>query len=202
MRPEFYANKNLKKAFKFDPSPDSVHDTRVALRKYYVVASALSRLCYLPECLYYSKEIVKILGVIRDSDISGCIPIKRDELVSKVSRLLPKISNCYLPKIYGSRLVVYEKIRDVYLTLEVKEFHEFRKKVRMVYYLVESVGEDASSLKEISKKLGDMRDKFLIESCGKKDFNIPLNQELISEVKAIIREIIMRSEFHHLRDLI
>jgi len=36
-RPEFYANNNLRKALKFDPSPESVHDTRVYLRKYLTI---------------------------------------------------------------------------------------------------------------------------------------------------------------------
>ncbi|BCU69092.1 hypothetical protein [Stygiolobus caldivivus] len=200
MRPEVYANKNLRKALEFNPSPKSVHDTRVALRKYLTLALTLSRLYYSPHCIYYSKEAVKILGKIRDSDISQCMPIDREHMVSEVTKILPRVSSCYLPKLYGSRLVVFEKIRDYYGSLKVEDFHEFRKKVRALYYLVESVGENAGSLKEVSKKLGDMRDEYLKESCNSPTSRkLSYDPSLVEEVKAITRQVIMRSEFDHLK---
>lgn len=198
MRPEEYANRNLREALKFGPSPESVHDSRVALRKYYVVADSLTRLYYDPECMYNAREAVKLLGVIRDSDVSGCIKVPREELVVRVSRILNRLSPCELPKLYGSRLVVYEKVWALYSSLEVEDFHEFRKRVRSLYYLVESVGEDARELKAISRRLGDVRDKYMKETCSREGFKIPLERGVVEEVKSIVREILTRSEFRHL----
>ncbi|MCQ4336546.1 MAG: CHAD domain-containing protein [Sulfolobales archaeon] len=201
-RPEFYANNNLRKALKFDPSPESVHDTRVYLRKYLTLSLTLSRLYHNPDCIYYSKEAVRILGRIRDADVSGCIPIDRKQLTLKVTQILPKISSCYLPKIYGSRLVVFEKIREIYNQIQIEDFHEFRKKVRILYYLTESVGEDPKPLKDISRELGDIRDQYLKEVCTStvnKNKKLSFDPRLVEETKAIVREIIMRNEFHHLK---
>jgi len=199
-RPEFYANNNLRKALKFDPSPESVHDTRVYLRKYLTLSLTLSRVYHNSDCIYYSKEAVRILGRIRDADVIGCIPIDRELLALKVTKILPKISSCYLPKIYGSRLVVFEKIREIYNHILVEDFHEFRKKVRILYYLTESVGEDPKPLKDISRELGDIRDQYLKEACTSTvNKKLSFDPRLVEETKAIVREIIMRSEFQHLK---
>ncbi|PVU68052.1 hypothetical protein DDW01_01205 [Sulfolobus sp. SCGC AB-777_G05] len=201
MRPEDYANKNLKEAIaNAGRSEEEIHDMRVNLRKYYVVSSSLSKLYYDRECLYLAKRVLKKLGIIRDFDVIGCYPIDREKEVRYVLDKIRLLSNCYLPKLYGSRLAVYERVYSIYEGIRKEEFHGFRKKVRNSYYLLESVGEELSRrLKEISRELGEMRDKAIKSTCNF-SANIPYDENIVLEVKAIIREAIMKSEFEHLKN--
>ena len=201
MRPEDYANKNLKEAIEnTGESEEEIHDMRVSLRKYYVVSSSLSKLYYNPECLYITRRVLKKLGIIRDFDVIGCYSIDREKEVKYVLDKVRLLSSCYLPKLYGSKLMVYEKLYLIYEGIKKEDgFHEFRKKVRNSYYLLESVGEELSrNLKEISRELGEIRDKVIKTTCNFSS-NIPYDENIVLEVKAILREAIMKSEFEHLK---
>lgn len=174
MKPEEYANLHLSEFLSYSGiSEDEIHDARVELRKYLTIAKATYKLHLKAECIIRAKKIMRGLGKVRDMDIMFCVKLnERDRLAKKVVNSFISLRNCYLPKIFGSRLIIAEKIFLNYNTLKVEEeFHSIRKIIRETRFLMESLNLDSSLLKEISQELGNMRDTYLfnVKCLGKNE---------------------------------
>lgn len=108
-----------------------------------------------------------------------------------------------LPRLYGSRLLVAERIYNDYRRLkEEVEFHSIRKIVREVRFLVESLDLSSDVLKDISQEMGSMRDRYLFDTvCLGKDGGF--NEERVKELKErALEEIVEKlrlTNFKHLK---
>lgn len=200
LRPEDYANDNLRKALRIKRiDVDSIHDARVYLRKYYDVLSSFYPVYENAECLYLAKEAISALGKVRDIDICQINDEKRDELANKALRRVAKLENCYIGRVCCSRLLVYNNILRIYIQLnDINDFHELRKRVRRVRNLVESLGFESSEIKALAKKMGDIRDENLRLQCkGIKPYEINLTPYKEEAIKTIRRILLIQNEFHH-----
>ncbi len=205
MRPEEYANIHLNEFLSYSGiSEDEIHDARVELRKYLTIAKATYKLHLKAECIIRAKKIMRGLGKVRDMDIMFCVKLndERDILARKIVASFFSLNNCYLPKIFGSRLVVAERIFSNYNRLkEEEEFHSIRKIIRETRFLVESLSLDSSVLKDISQELGNMRDNYLfnVKCLGR---NEKLDKVRINELKEkALKDIeykLNSTEFYHL----
>ncbi|BFH74572.1 hypothetical protein SJAV_25160 [Sulfurisphaera javensis] len=200
LRPEVYANTQLKQSLKIkDIDPDSIHDARVSLRKYYDVLSSLYPVYENSECLFLAKEVISILGKVRDMDICNRKE-NRDILAKKAIKKIQRISLCYLPpKIFGSRLLIFNRILRIYSKIDgINDFHELRKMVRTTRNLIESLGYENKDIKNLAKKMGDIRDEILKMECNGW---IPpsINLEIYKEeaISIIMKFLKTQNEFHY-----
>ncbi|QIW24419.1 CHAD domain-containing protein [Sulfolobus sp. S-194] len=201
LRPEEYANLNLKEVLlitKIDE--ESIHDARVNLRKYYDVLISLYPIYENSECAFISNEIIGNLGRIRDMDICGLRSRRRDELAYDTIKKFRQLKICYLPvKIYGSRLLLFRRIYSLYeLIPRLDDFHEIRKRVRIIRNLTEALGYNSQEVKIIAKKMGDVRDNILKMECNglaPPEINVSVYKE--EAINAIIKIIKEQDEFHY-----
>jgi len=201
LRPEEYANINLKEVLgrtKIDE--ESIHDARVSLRKYYDVLTSLYPVYENSECAFISNEIIGNLGRIRDMDICGSRDRRRDKLAYDTIKKFKRLKICFLPrKIYGSRLLLFTRIYSLYkLIPQLDDFHEIRKRVRIIRNLAEALGYSSQEIKIISKKMGDVRDNILKMECNgltPPEINVNIYKE--EALKAITRIIKSQDEFHY-----
>ncbi|MBP1358127.1 MAG: CHAD domain-containing protein [Sulfolobus sp.] len=179
--------------------PDSVHDLRVYLRKYYDVSTSLYPFYDDPECFYLAKRSLSLLGKIRDMDICGLRDKERDKNVTKALNEIQKLNRCYLGTVCCSRLLIYNKVIKLFRGIsDVSDFHELRKVVRKVRNLVEALDFDVEEIKIIAKKMGDIRDEMLRLECrGVKPFNVDINPYKEEARKAITKVLLKQNEFHH-----
>ncbi|ARM75624.1 CHAD domain-containing protein [Acidianus manzaensis] len=203
LRPEYYANNNLHKALKINgTSKNEIHDMRVYIRKYFDVLYSIYPIYYNPDCLLLTKDILHTLGKIRDADICSINLKNRDLIALRVIKKAKKLSNCVIRKVYGSRLLVYDRIVKIYLSIpKMEDFHELRKNVRMARDLIESLGYDSKEIKALAKKMGDLRDQILRSECNgltSPEVNISIYSE--EARKAILKVIIAQDEFHHFKN--
>ncbi len=164
MRPEDYANRHLRKFLSLNSTSEkAVHDARVELRRYLVVAKATYSLHLRAEGVILGKKILRALGEVRDMDVIACADkSRRDYLAKRVMSSFHKMAKYKLPKMYGSRLLVARKVKLDVLALEKEEdFHEIRKKVRESRFLLESLGQYSPTLRDVARELGNMRDLYL-----------------------------------------
>ncbi len=171
---------------------EGVHERRVELRKYLVVAR---QLLGKDECVKNARKEVKSLGGLRDAKVAGCVPLPHLEL----KRL--EMSGCFLRKIPGSRLMIAERIFSLYCKSNGdQELHPLRKKVREVLFLLESLGIRDDRLKGIAKELGKLRDDQLrSELCSgeRRDFDV---REYRDKFLEVTRELLMTTEFNHIKN--
>jgi len=164
LRPEDYANLHLHKFLSISSTSEkAIHDARVELRRYLVVAKATYLLHSRAEAILVARSILRKLGEVRDMDVLTCLERdKRDYLARKVISQFGKMAKYELPRMYGSRLLVARRVKANASALEVEEdFHKVRKRIRESRFLLESLGQYSYTLREISRTLGDMRDVYL-----------------------------------------
>lgn len=202
-RPETYANDQLRIALSFnDIDMDSIHDARVSLRKYMDVISSIYLVYENSECLYLAKRAISLLGKVRDMDICNKKE-NRDLLAKKAMQRVKSLSSCYIPqKIYGSRLLIFNRIIRTYKELrDINDFHELRKKIRTVRNLVESLGYDNREIKNLAKKMGDVRDEMLKMECNgliPPNINLDLYKE---KAVSVILDLVKNQKEFHLTDI-
>ena len=200
LRPEVYANKNLKEALEIKRADaESIHDARVYLRKYYDVLSSFYPIYENSECLYLAKEAISALGKVRDMDICQIKDKKRDQLAIRALGRVKKLKGCYINRVCCSRLLAYNNILKIYLEInDVNDFHELRKKVRKARNLVESLGFESKEIKVLAKKMGDTRDDILRLECkGLKPYEINIVPYRDEAKKTIGKILLIQNEFHH-----
>ncbi|AAY81317.1 hypothetical protein [Sulfolobus acidocaldarius] len=205
MTPERYANAHLIKFLLITGiSQEDIHDARVELRKYLTIARTTYKLHNNPECVLRASKLMKRLGKIRDMDILACVRSdSRDKLARETVSMFQVMRKYLLPRLYGSRLLVAERIYNDYRRLkEEVEFHSIRKIVREVRFLVESLDLSSDVLKDISQEMGSMRDRYLFDTvCLGKDGGF--NEERVKELKErALEEIVEKlrlTNFKHLK---
>jgi CHAD domain-containing protein len=200
-RPEEYANLNLKKSLKIRGiSIEEIHDKRVYIRKYFDILSALNPLYEDIECLALTKDVISDLGKVRDMDITGCYNKKRrEEIALRAIRKADKLKNCFLPKVYGSRLVVFNNILRLYNELRnCEEFHQLRKNVRIIRNLAESLNFN-NEIKKLAKEMGDLRDEALRKTncLGVINYSFNINEYRRRAIEYTLKIILQQDEFHH-----
>ncbi|MCY0850071.1 hypothetical protein [Sulfuracidifex metallicus] len=190
MRPERYANAHLRKAME----SNGVHRRRVEVRKYLVIARVLVRVTGEKECVKRAKKEVKSLGRLRDLKVASCIPLPHYELGDL------DMKDCMLRKVFGSRLLVAERVFLLYheLNKEMK-LHPLRKTIREALFLLESLGIVDDRLKALAKELGRLRDQQLMaQLCEGKEIDFDVD-ELRLKAKDFIRELLSTTEFYHIK---
>lgn len=200
LRPEVYANENLKEALKIKGTDEeSIHDARVYLRKYYDILSSFYPIYENSECLYLAKEAISALGRVRDIDICQTKDKKRDQLAIRALGRVKKLKGCYLDRVCCSRLLVYNNILKIYVQIsDINDFHELRKKVRKARNLVESLGFESKEIKALAKKMGDTRDEILRLECkGLKPYEINIAPYRDEAKRTIGKILLIQNEFHH-----
>jgi len=208
LRPEEYANFYLRSFLKNKgTSEKDIHDSRVNLRKYLTIAKSTYVLHGKAECIVEAKKIMKKLGKIRDMDAITCLKNQnRDLLAVDVVKSFNTLENCFLSKLYGSRLVIIQSLYNNYIELlEENEFHKIRKLIRESRFLIDSLGYSSLDLKDISQELGNMRDKYLFETeCEHLSSKIDYEKVRELKEKALIeiRSQIMVTNFIHVKELI
>lgn len=198
LRPEDYANKNLRDALSISGiSKEDIHDRRVKLRKYFDVLYSLYPVYENPDCLVKAKDLIHKLGVIRDMDVI-CYQPNRDKLAEIVSKKIRVMNYCFLPKVYGSRLLVFNRILSLQKKIEkIEDFHELRKIVRTTRNLVESLGYKNKELSSLAKEMGDLRDEILKIECKGRKVSIDVENYKKRANEIIVAFIIYQGEFHH-----
>lgn len=200
LRPEDYANLHIYRALKISKiDEESIHDLRVSIRKYYDVLSSLYPAYEDSECLYLAKELLSSLGKIRDSDICSIEMKNRGEIAFKIIRKKDILSKCMIKKVYGSRLLIYNRILKIYESIpQTSEFHELRKNVRKARNLVESLGYDSQELKTLAKTMGDLRDEMLKMMCrGVPPPTVEISSYKEEARKALLKILVSQNEFRH-----
>ncbi|MUN30050.1 hypothetical protein [Sulfuracidifex metallicus] len=190
MRPERYANVHLKKAME----SNGVHRRRVEVRKYLVISRVLVRLTGEKGCVKRAKKEVKSLGKLRDLEVASCIPLPHYELGDL------DMKDCMMRKVFGSRLLVAERVFLLYheLNKEMK-LHPLRKTIREALFLLESLGIVDERLKALAKELGRLRDQQLMaQLCEGKEIDFDVD-ELRLKAKDFIRELLSITEFDHIK---
>lgn len=202
MRPEYYANKNLREALEIKGiSKEEIHDRRVKLRRYFDVLYSLYPAYENPDCLVKAKDLIHKLGVIRDMDVV-CSQPNRDRLAERVANKMATMSNCFLLKVYGSRLLVFNRVILLQKRIsKAEDFHELRKIVRTSRNLILSLGYKNVELSKLAKEMGDLRDKLLKAECEGKSLEINTDEYKKKANRIIISFIISQDEFHHFSQL-
>lgn len=204
LRPEDYANKHLYNALQISrTSEDGVHDLRVEIRKYYDVLSSLYPLYQNPDCLSLTRTLLRSLGKVRDMDICSLEIENRDEILWRIIEKKRSLSSCVIRKIYGSRLVVFNRLIKIYsLIPQLSDFHELRKNIRIARNLTESLGYDSQELKSLAKNMGDLRDEMLRMKCkGLQSPDIDISHYKSVARKIMLRILLSQEEFHHYNQL-
>ncbi|MCG3109306.1 hypothetical protein L3N51_01596 [Metallosphaera sp. J1] len=200
-RPEDYANERLGEFRRIvGSSPKQVHDARVELRKYTVVVEALYPLHLDFDLLDNSRQILKLLGRVRDYDVHGCPRVDRDEMLRRANVRLQGLRR--LPRLYGSRFLVMENLVRLYNDLPfMNDFHGVRKLLRRARFLGESLGIYNDSLKEVVKVMGNERDRIAQEICQGRLPSLSLDISKMKEAgRKEIREILLSDhEFRHVK---
>jgi len=204
VRPEEYANAHLMEFRRLTGrSEEEVHDARVEIRKYVVVGKALYRLHGDWESLDRAFRIARTLGKVRDVDVSGC-PGDRDRLLYSVEVMRDHVMP--FPRLLGSRLLVMESlVREYRSVLVEEEFHSLRKRLRRARILVESLEMDSEEIKELVRRMGDLRDQWLRSRCSGEEFQISGEdtREFKEQGVEILRDLLSSGhEFHHLRKVL
>jgi len=208
LRPEEYANFHLKNFLKNTGILEkNIHDSRVDLRKYLTVARSTYVLHGKAECILKGKKIMKKLGKIRDMDVITCLKTEdRDSLAVEVVKSFNTLENCFLPKLYGSRIVIIKSLYNNYIKLlEENDFHKIRKLIRESRFLIDSLGYSSLDLKDISQELGNMRDTYLFQTeCQNLQQKIDYERlrELKEKALVEIRSQIMITNFIHIKELL
>ncbi len=202
LRPEDYANKNLKEALEINGiSAKNIHDIRVKIRRYFDVLYSLYPVYENPDCLVKAKDIIHKLGVVRDMDVV-CYQPNRDKLAERVINKLGVMSNCLIPKVYGSRLLVFNRILTLQKRInKIEDFHELRKIVRISRNLVNSLGYKNEALSDLAKEMGNLRDEMLKAECEGKSLNVNVEEYKKKANRIIISFILSQDEFHHFSQL-
>ncbi|AWR96975.1 CHAD domain-containing protein [Acidianus sulfidivorans JP7] len=204
LRPEEYANDYLEKSLEISGiSKEEIHDKRVYIRKYFDILYSLYPVYENPDCLFLAKETLHILGKVRDMDLCSIKNKNRDKMAYSAIKEAKKLGNCFLPKVYGSRLLVYNRLIKIYSSISyINEFHLLRKNVRIARDLVESLGYNSKDIKILAKKMGDLRDKMIITQCKGMIFpDVSISPFAIGARKAILKVIMSQEEFHHFKNV-
>ncbi|EZQ10595.1 MULTISPECIES: hypothetical protein [Acidianus] len=200
-RPEEYANQHLRAFNKIvGMSPKGIHDSRLEIRRFYVVAKTLYPLHLNYEILEISKGILKSLGKIRDMDVHGCPKVNRNTIFATIVKRKNNITE--LPKLYGSRFMVAQNLFEVYKEAqEANSFHSFRKLLREARFMAESLGLEDSSLKVLVREMGDMRDSVYREICeGRRKSELTFTSDLKEHGLSALKEVLLSDhEFHHIK---
>lgn len=200
MRPEEYCNFHLMEFRRLTgDSPEEVHDARVEIRKYLVVGESLYLLHGDWESLGRARRIASLLGKVRDVDVSGCGG-GREELLYRARLIRDGVRP--FPRLLGSRLMVMEALLREYTSLKGEaEFHSVRKRLRRARILAEALELDSSGLKKVVRWMGEIRDRWLKETCGKGRLELNTPEELKAEGMKVLREVLLSGhEFHHVRE--
>ncbi|QKR00907.1 CHAD domain-containing protein [Metallosphaera tengchongensis] len=200
IRPEDYANEHLGNFLEIIGfSQESVHDARVELRRFYVVAKALYPLHGDYGLIDLTRGLLKDLGKVRDMDVHGCPKIDRDKVVAKTLRLSGFLTR--LPKLYGSRYLVAQNLLSAFFQArEATDFHQLRKVLREARFLSESLGIEAYSLKEVVKEMGEMRDNVRRSLCEGVQSSLQFDESLKERGVSAVRELLLSDhEFHHIK---
>ncbi|AWS00467.1 CHAD domain-containing protein [Metallosphaera hakonensis] len=204
MRPEEYANKHLENFLLVQGrSPEQVHEARVELRKYAVIVQVTYPLHLNYDVIRISKGILRRLGEVRDYDVHGCPKVPREELLDQVDR--EKVTLKRLPKLYGSRFLVMRNLIKIFMELDkVNDFHGLRKQIRTARILGDSLNLPSENLKEISRIMGEERDRMNREVCNglKPRHNVDL-EDIREKARASLREILLSNhEFRHVKGML
>jgi len=197
LRPEEYANIKLINFLEnFNESIEGIHKSRINLRSYYIILSSTKILNNRIKCIKNSKKILKNLGIIRNYDLFKCFELNRNYELEKIYKKIDKMKNCFIPKIYGSDLLITNNIKiNLENIIKSDDFHEIRKLARNERFLLESLNIYSYNLKKISNEMGKIHDNFMknmicynIKNDFPEDLKNNYKNKIINEMNKIIKE--------------
>jgi len=184
LRPEEYANAALSTFLSInDDKIKSIHDERVALRKYSTVLEVLYPIHKKAEVVCNCRNMLKLLGRIRNYDIvyRDNTPIVRRKMTDAARERKRKFKVYYLPVIYGSRLLLMRDLVGTLKRLRNSElsFHQYRQLIRKSKIICESLGYESTLLNNAAKELGKQLDQSLVDIDG--ELNSVIDKDLYME---------------------